>query len=366
MTYKEQIIQLFQNTGSGNKPLSPIFLPDFTTWYKWHSKKGTLPKEFTGKKMEDICRSLNVPIWNTCQPWSVESKDVEISHTEEKEEMITRYQFKDTTLTAKWKKGPDGDWWQTEYPVKKAEDLDVLRVYLEGRTFKVEMDELSDMLDETGNDGIVAPMLPSRAFSWMMLEMIGWREILIMLLAQEETIRELVNLAEKQIQAFTRILLEKLQSKGCKIYLSPDNLDGMFVTPKYFDEYLTKGYEETTKICHEHNSFLIVHGGGPLETILENISNCRIDCIAGISGPPQGNTPIETARLKAGEKIVMWGGIPQDYLLDLAVYENYREKFVDIINFCKKDGRSIIGIADHVPLDTDISRLKQIVDLINA
>jgi hypothetical protein len=364
MTDKEQILKLFRTEGLDNSPVTPIFMPDLTTWYAWHSTKGTLPHMFSGKNMEDICRFLGVPIWNICKPWSIKSSEVEISYSENQEERITRYQFHDNTLIARWTKGPDGDWWQTEYPVKQAGDLDVIKAYLNGRIFNVETDELTALLDQTGNDGIVVPQLPSRVFSWLMLEILGWSEGLYVLMDAEDTVREIVNLGESQVQSFTRILVEKLHSKGCPIYLSPDNLDSMFISPGYFDDYLNAGYQKAAGICHENDSFLLVHGGGPLGGLLERISQCGIDSIAGISGPPQGDTLIDIARRKAGKRMVMWGGIPQDYLMESDSSGDFEEKTRDIIEACRKDGKSIIGIADHVPLEADMSRLKKIVDFV--
>ena len=34
--------------------------------------------------------------------------------------------------------------------------------------------------------------------------------------------------------------------------------------------------------------------------------------------------------------------------------------------FAEIDGRTIIGVADHVPVDAEFSRLKQISDLVNS
>ena len=363
MTRKEEILTVFQGLGE-NLSQSTVFLPDLIIWYNWHSRQGTLPKDFIGMSLEDTCRALGVPIWNTCRSWKLENSEVEVDHFREEGKRVTQYKYGERTLRAVWTKGPDGDWWQTEYPVKTVDDLEVIKAYVEGRTFKMQTGELSSMLDKTGEDGIVAPQLPPRAFSWLMLELLGWSEGLMVLMDGEKEIGELVTLADSQIRDFTRTMADQLRKEGVRIYLSPDNLDGMFVSPGYFEQYLAGGYQAVSRILHDQDSFLMVHGGGPLGRILEQIGQSGIDCMAGVCGPPQGDTLLEDARNKVGDSTILWGGIPQDYLIEITPNEDFERNTREIVRSYSGDALSITGIADHVSIDTDISRLKRTVEII--
>ena len=364
MNHKELILDYFYNSETNIKNRLPIFLPDLTTWYNFHHKNDSLPSEFKGKPLEDICRFLNIPIWNTCKPWRIDSKEVEVSIKADQKEIIKTFKYQHKILTAKWIKGPDGDWWQTEYPVKNADDLKMMESYLKGRTFHMEFDAMIELEKRVNSDGIVIPLLPTRAFSWLMLEILGWTDGLMLLLDEEELIEGLVENCEFQIQQFSQRLIKSLNERGFQIFLSPDNLDGMFISPDHFDQYLKKGYEKISRICRENNSKLIVHGGGPLNRIIKPLTETGVDCISGVSGPPQGDTPIESIRNSIGNETILLGGIPQDYLMDSAENDIFISRLERIIDSCKMDTRSIIGIADHVPLEADMSKLKKIAELV--
>ena len=62
----------------------------------------------------------------TVRPYRIDPGDVEIVKTEDDSQRIIRYASSAGVLTERWTLGPDGDWWQTEFPVKTAADLRVL------------------------------------------------------------------------------------------------------------------------------------------------------------------------------------------------------------------------------------------------
>ena len=68
MTKRDAIISIFQSSESSEKINHRVFMPDLTTWYDWHAGNGSLPDEMKEKSLEDVCRILNVPVWNKCKP----------------------------------------------------------------------------------------------------------------------------------------------------------------------------------------------------------------------------------------------------------------------------------------------------------
>ena len=61
---------------------------------------------------------MGVPIWLPARPWRIETPGVEVTKTEQDQERVIKAETSAGTLIARWVVGPDGDWWQTEYPVK--------------------------------------------------------------------------------------------------------------------------------------------------------------------------------------------------------------------------------------------------------
>jgi len=50
-----------------------------------------------------------------------------------------------------------------------------------------------------------------------------------------------------------------------EIVLSPDNLDGQFISPRMFKKNMADSYRRTTQVLHEQGKCLLVHVGGPVQ-----------------------------------------------------------------------------------------------------
>ena len=349
MTTRETLISKF----SSNPDSRPVFLPDLRIWYDWQKENSLLPDRWNNSSLDDICRDMHIPILRFVRPWRAESVHPIVT-AEDAGQKTTTIELNGRKLTSRWTRGPDGDWWQTEYPVKTADDLKAVLEYVESGTYQFEFDSAAAARDEVANDGVVAVDLPARPFSWLMLEMLGWSEGLMLLLDEEDIIKTIVETAEKKLQQ----LIDDLSKCAETIFYSPDNLDGQFVSPPYFSEYLSESYLKSTQTLHENGKHLMVHAGGPVGSLLTAVSKAGIDAVAGICGPPQGDTPLKEAREKTGTELVLVGGIPQDCLLP-SVEIAELEKALDLtIAEAENDSRIIISIADHVPIDADISRLE--------
>ena len=135
---QQSILKRFRD----NAASEPLYLPNLTLWYDWHAERDTLPDGWRGWSLPQIARSLDVPAWLTVRPFRIDPGSVEIVKTESAGERIIRYNALSGTLTERWTLGPDGDWWETEYPVKTQEDLRVAKQILETRTYALVSDAL--------------------------------------------------------------------------------------------------------------------------------------------------------------------------------------------------------------------------------
>ena len=136
---------------SGAKTILP-YLPDLTLWHKWHQGRGTLPEAWQGYSVAQVAEALGVSAWVIEHPWRVEHVGITVANEKVQSERIIRYETSAGTLTARWSLGPDGDWWQTEYPIKAVEDLAAAREVVAARTVVVEPGKLQIAIGEgSGN-----------------------------------------------------------------------------------------------------------------------------------------------------------------------------------------------------------------------
>jgi hypothetical protein len=149
-----------------------------------------------------------------------------------------------------------------------------------------------------------------------------------------------------------------------RLVLSPDNLDGQFVSPRAFQSYLSESYRLTTEELHRHDKQLVVHVGGPIKRLLAALVEAGVDGFEGICGPPQSDLSLVQAREAVGPGPTLWGGIPQDVLLDTHEEQEFEAAVLRAIQEVRGEERMILGVADRVPVDTELSRLQAIPDLI--
>ena len=339
---------------------APLFLPDLTLWYGTHREKETLPARWNDSSPLQIAGDLGVPPWVVARPWEIETSDVEVRETEEDGQRLVETVTAAGTLTARWSLGPDGTWWQMEYPVKTAADLNAALELAGDREYILNTSTLQAIDSTVGDQGIVAIEIPTRPYADLLYDMVGMTEGFMILMENPPAMGEFLAVLEEKLQDF----IEELAALPASLFYSPDNLDGQFISPPVFAEHMTASYSRTTEILHQADKQLIVHAGGPVGQILAPLVESGVDGVEGVAPPPPSAATLAQARELSGPNFTLWGGIPQDFLLSTRSTEEFETAVTQAVQESKGDGRTILGIADKVPVDADISRLEAIPQLI--
>jgi hypothetical protein len=293
------------------------------------------------------------------QLWKIETPGIETETVEEADEQTITYQTSTKTLVARWTLGPDGDWWQTEYPVKSVEDLEAAVELIESLRYVLDMSSLRDLRDDVGDDGVVVPELPKRPYSELLHGFLGWTDGLLLL--GEPEVQKMMTLLESKLQD----LVEEISKLPGEIILSPDNLDGQFVSPGALERYLAGSYRRTSQLLRQQGKHLVVHVGGPIKRLLRPLAETGLDAIQGICGPPQSDASLVEAQKLVGPGITLWGGIPQDVLLETYDWARFEKAVTRAAGEAAHGNRRILGVADRVPVHAQLDRLKAIPSLID-
>jgi hypothetical protein len=354
MSNRIEVLSRFSGEGGG----APLYLPDLTLWYDWHQRRGTLPSEWQDLSLSLIARTMGVPLWLPIRPWQVEVHGAEIVTTEQDGERVVRSETSAGPLVARWIVGPDGDWWQTEYPVKSAEDLASALELVRARSYALDASELARLEAVVGDDGMLALEIPRRPYSDLLHELLGWSEGLM--LFGHPIVDEIMVALENKLQHLVR---QVAQLPG-EVVFSPDNLDGQFVSPRAFKRNLADSYQRTAEVLHAGGKRLMVHVGGPVRHLLASLAAMGVDGLEGIAGPPQSNATLAEAREIGGPGLTLWGGIPQDFLLNTYDRTTFEAAVGQAAHEARGDGRMILGVADRVPVNAELDRLKSIPSLV--
>ena len=355
MTYRERILAKLK----GSDDPRPIFLPDLTLWYEFHEKNGTLPAPWSNLTLSEVARDLGVPIWTYSATERILSPQVNVVTTENSGERVITAETSAGILTARWIVGPDGAMWQTEYPVKEAADLDAVLELAAARSYVINPDH-DRLMAEVGNDGIVAIEIPRRPLSDLLHEYLGWDEGLMLFFEAGDKISEIVGILEETLQTF----VQSLAHVPGELAYSLDNLDGQFISPKLYQGHMAASYRRTSELLHAHSKQFMVHIGGPIRHLAKPLADAGIDALEGIAGPPQGDLlPVDMREL-VGPDCVLWGGIAQDFLLNTHAEKDFIDAVQEAVQAAQNDSRFIIGVADRVPVDADLTRLEALSAMI--
>ena len=148
------------------------------------------------------------------------------------------------------------------------------------------------------------------------------------------------------------------------IVYSPDNLDGQFISPRIFQDHLAGSYRQTAETLHQQGKRLVVHIGGPIRRLLSSLADTGVDGLEGIAGSPQSDAGLADARNLVGQACTLWGGVSQDYLMETRDRETFDLALAEVVEEATGDPRTIVGIADCVPVNADLERLLALPDLI--
>jgi hypothetical protein len=357
MTLRSDILARFTGEGSSG----PLFLPDLTLWHKWHRERGTLPGGWRDCTLPQAARNLNVAIWAAARPWQATTPGITTRSEDSDEERVIRHATSFGILTTRFTRGPDGDWWLTEYPVKSVDDLDAARAIVEARTYTLDTSELTTLQEAVGENGVIALELPMRPYSDMLHAFLGWSEGLMLFAGDGRTaLLEMLAILEEKAQT----LIAQVAALPGDLLLAPDNLDGQYISPKIFRDQFAESYRRTAESAHQSGKPLVVHVGGPIRRVLPLLAEAGVDGVEGIAGPPQSDASLAEARQLAGPGITLWGGIPQDLLQDIHAQDAFKAGVAEAILQADGDGRMILGVADRVPVDAEFSRLQAIPGLL--
>jgi hypothetical protein len=357
MSARVEILSRF----AGGSPGAPFFLPDLTLWYDTHRRRDTLPPRWQGAALPRIARDLGLPVWAVARPWRIETPGVEVRRTEADGQRTVETSTPAGPLTARWSLGSDGSWWQTEYPVKTAAELEIALELARARTYVLEPAGLEAADREIGADGVLAIEIPTRPYADLLYDLVGMSEGYLLLMEGPPAMGEFIGILEEKLQVFVR----ELAGLPGSLFFSPDNLDGQFIYPPVFAEFLSGSYGRTTQVLRRAGKFLVVHAGGPVGQLLAPLARAGVDGVEGVAPPPQSDTSLTQARGLAGPDLTLWGGIAQDFLPPARDREEFARAVAQAAGQAAGDGRVLLGVADRVPVDAELDRLEAIPSLID-
>ncbi|MBT8044844.1 MAG: hypothetical protein KJO79_07830 [Verrucomicrobiae bacterium] len=104
-------------------------------------------------------------------------------------------------------------------------------------------------------------------------------------------------------------LVRQMLAVGVRSMMAMDNLDTVFHTPQYVEQYCASFYQRVSSLCHEYDSTFFIHACGHQKENLGRIASYGVDGLEGVAYPPLGNVELDEAFEATGDRFLITGGI---------------------------------------------------------
>lgn len=367
MLPEERILAVFE----GRLPDIMPWFADLTYWYHAQVIKGTLPEKYKGDKgrlrlYKELGCGAHEELYGPVV--TIKYKEIKVrTYTEKLPDGELRKTVYDTPLgTLKKIAKYSSKSYSTatiKYPIETVRDLKVLKVIYEDMDIKPNYkayERQIELMELWRGWGIVSSLPPRTPFIRLIIEWAGVITTFKLYWRFREELDEIIQLMKEKDD----IIYEAIREAPARFVYFGENLSSDIISPKIFREYFFDYYRKRAQELHSAKKLIYVHIDGRLRGLLSLIAATGVDCAQSLTPHPVGDLPLESFRKEAGPDIILWGGLPGVYFSKVYDESSLLKTLHKLIESYRSDGKFIVGVADQVPPDGDINRVKKVSEVI--
>jgi len=388
MTHKERILM----AARGEMPDTLPYVPRFDLWYNANSWADTLPAEHKGRSADEIARA---------EGWALHKVVPELLKVATPEENLHRglglyslkengyrvtfspnvdirvHQQADTKrveyhtplgvisvteiITEEMKAAGASITWLEERAIKSVEDYRVLKYIFENIEIKPDDERYRKWQAQVGDDGVAVQM---GAFAPSPIQHIQ-RDLLEatdFFYHYNDFQKEMQALAEG-IEGVYEQLLKVVVQSSAEVVLWGANYDDMITYPRYFEKEIQPWLQKASRTLEESGKLMICHTDGENRGLMKLIRDSGMHIAEAVCPYPMMRVKIEDYYRQWGDKITIFGGIPQSLLSAETASEEDFQGYVDhFFKAVAPGSRIIVGVADTTPPNAVFDRLRRLGD----
>ncbi len=365
MNLQERLLGAF----SGEKPDVMPWFADLTYWNRAQSYRNGLPSKYLGERgrirlYRDLgCGSheelynlpgeityYNVKHINSVEPFRDGTILYEEGYSTPVGSIVAVRKFVPKSVSSAYIK----------YAVATRQDLKVLQYVHKNQKFKPDYSVQYDRLKNWRGLGFVSSLPPRTPFQRLIVVWAGVVNTMRLMMREPEELEETIQVISEADDPIYEAIRE---SPAPGIYFG-ENITSEVFSPPIFKKYHAPYYKRRAEQLHAAKKFIFVHIDGTLRGVLPLIEETGVDCAQSVTPAPVGDVPVEKLREMAGPKIILWGGLPGAYFSHLYPGRILREMALKVIKYHLQGHKFIMGVADQVPPDGDIKRVKMITNIV--
>ncbi|MEM1990606.1 MAG: uroporphyrinogen decarboxylase family protein, partial [Candidatus Bathyarchaeia archaeon] len=247
-----------------------------------------------------------------------------------------------------------------KHAVATRQDLKVLQYIYRNQEFKPDFSLQYERLKNWRGIGFVSSLPPRTPFQRLIVEWAGVMNTLSLMMREREELEETIHVMSEADDPIYEAICE---SPAPGVYFG-ENITSEVVSPTIFRRYHMPYYKKRAHQLHNAKKYIYVHIDGMLRGVLPLLGESGVDCAQSVTPAPVGDIPVEKLREVAGPNIILWGGLPGVYFSCQYSEKILRQMAMDVIKHHLEGHKFIMGVADQVPPDGDIKRVKMVTDLV--
>lgn len=360
---REAFLQLL----NGERPRETVWCVDLTYYVDAHVAAGDAPARWQDEIGHlELCRELGcLPYFWYDRFWAgtpaFEGVEVDAETAGATRRQTWRSPAGTLTgiterLGGSWSDAP------VQYPVQTEADLDVwLDILTRRRLEPANLDEYRARLELWARyDGVPCLGLPRSPLPAFITEWAGVAHGALLLADCPDKVAAGLALLEKQEQA----ILDAVAHLLPPVVHFPDNLSSDNLTP-FFDSHLAGPYRRRLARLHAAGVRCAVHLDGAVRGLLPKLAGVGFDAVEAVTPQPVGDVSLQEMRALAGrDDLVLWGGVPGAMFAPPFDWPRM-ERHVAALLDAWRGTPFIVGSADQLPPNGDLSWVRRIADRLN-
>ncbi|NQU40050.1 MAG: hypothetical protein HQ523_08870 [Lentisphaerae bacterium] len=359
---RESFLKLLE----GEPTRKVVWTADLNYWLDGQKHAGHGPSDrFTEEGYLNLCRELGcMPYYWYDKFWLAEPEYDGVEVVATREGLRQRRTWK-TPIGQLWEENefmPDSvSTGCTKYAVETHADLEVLLYILKHRRLKPAA--ISDYRERVAlwarYDGLPILGMPRSPLPAFIHEWCGMDHAVYLLFDYPELVREILELMEDQ----ERPVIDAVCRLAPPLIHFCDNLSSQNLTG-FFDEFMAAPYQRRLATFHAAGIRCAVHLDGTVKGLLPRLANVGFDAIEALTPHPAGDATVEEMRALAGNRnVILWGGVPGVMFAPPYTWKDMAAHVKKLIA-AWSGTPFVVGVADQVPPNGDISMVRKISDLL--
>jgi hypothetical protein len=251
-----------------------------------------------------------------------------------------------------------------EHFVKGVDDLRVLLEACENRIFSPNYDEYQRVSERWAPTGYAVGIAPiaGAPLQRLLTRWAGLEATMDLYMDHREELEALM----KALEACDDPIHDIMCGSPCDLFEFPENLSAEVTGKRFFETYNRPYYERRAAALHQVGKKTSIHNDGSMRGTIDLLGPSGFDVVESVTPAPVGDIPLEGLRQAAGPGIVLWGGLPGALFSPCFSEEQFESYLHATIDTFRKDGRCVLGVADQVPPDGLLSRVRRVRELVEA